>query len=110
RVAVAISGELGSGKSTLAKQLAQDLGARYFSTGDLQREIARRRGMTTLELNRISESDPTVDRAIDDELVAVASANPAVVLDSRMAWHFVPWSLKVYVVVDPNIAARRVLQ
>ena len=43
---ITISGMLGSGKSTVAKLLAQKLGYEYYSTGNAQREIAKKKAMT----------------------------------------------------------------
>ena len=52
---ITISGMLGSGKSTVAKILAQKLDYGYYSTGNAQREIAQKRGLTTLELNQLAD-------------------------------------------------------
>ena len=98
---ITISGMLGSGKSTVARLLADKLGYTYYSTGDAQREIARARGVTTLELNRIADTDPTIDEAIDGVFKRFnAVPNKNFVIDSRMAFFFIPNSLKVKLNVD----------
>jgi len=107
---ISIAGDLGSGKSTIAKRLADVLNYTYFSTGMLFRKLAAERGMDVLQLNRLSETDLSIDKYIDDNLRAINDGdNPRYILDSRMAWHFVPKSFKVYATVKPEIAAQRVL-
>ncbi len=107
---ISIAGDLGSGKSTLAKRLAEMLDYTYFSTGMLFRKLAAERGMDALQLNYLSETDKSIDKYIDDNLRAINNGNDMrYVLDSRMAWFFVPKSFKLYATVKPEIAAQRVL-
>ena len=106
---IALSGELGSGKSSVAERLAATLGARRISTGAAQRQIAEQRGISTLELNRLAETDPGIDAEIDSVFRTLASAREALVVDSQLAWHFLPDAYKVHLVVDPEEGARRVL-
>jgi len=107
---IALSGELGSGKSSVAERLARALGARWVSTGEAQRQIAEQRGISTLELNRQAETDPTIDEEIDSVFRSLASVREPLVVDSRLAWHFLPGAFKVHLVVDPVEAASRVLR
>jgi CMP/dCMP kinase len=106
---ITIGGDLGSGKSTVAKLLAAQLGTARYSTGDLQRRIAEGMGLTSLELNKLAETDPSIDRRIDSSTMDIAAQEPRVVFDSRLAWHFVPGAFKVYLTVDPVVGARRIL-
>lgn len=107
---ISIAGDLGSGKSTIAKRLAEKLSYVYFSTGMLFRKLAAERGMDALQLNYLSETDASIDKYIDDNLRAIHEGKDSrYVLDSRMAWHFVPRSFKIYATVKPEIAALRVL-
>ena len=108
---ISIAGDLGSGKSTIAKRLAETLNYSYFSTGSLFRKLAAERGMDVLQLNILSETDKSIDKYVDDNLRAINAGNDLnYILDSRMAWHFVPKSFKVYATVKPEIAAQRVLE
>lgn len=110
RRTIAVSGELGSGKSAVSSLLAGALGARRVSTGAAQRRIAEQRGVSTLELNRLAESDPTIDEEVDSVFRSLAASREALVVDSRLAWHFLPGSFKVHLVVSPDAAAGRVLR
>jgi cytidylate kinase len=107
---ISIAGDLGSGKSTIAKRLAETLDYTYFSTGILFRKLAAERGLDVLQLNILSETDKSIDKYVDDKLRAINAGNDLrYILDSRMAWHFVPKSFKIYATVKPEIAAQRVL-
>ena len=107
---ISIAGDLGSGKSTIAKRLAELLDYTYFSTGSLFRKLAAERGMDVLQLNILSETDKSIDKYVDDNLRAINDGNDLnYLLDSRMAWFFVPKSFKIYATVKPEIAAQRVL-
>ena len=113
---ITITGKLGSGKSTVAKKLVELYGFEIFSTGAILRAAAAERGMDVLELNKeLSaklDSDRSMDDLIDNTTIRVASErkDDKLIFDSRMAWHFVPGSFKVFVTVDPRVAAERVMK
>lgn len=106
---VAISGDLGSGKSSVAKVLAQLLGVELVSTGDIHRSIADRMRVSTLELNRIAEQDARIDDRVDDTLRDLANSSRPLVVDSRMAWWFVPDAFSVHLTASLEVGARRIL-
>ena len=62
---ISITGDLGSGKSTVSKILKERLNYEYIYTGKIQREIADKYKMTTLELNKYAETHPEIDEQID---------------------------------------------
>ena len=107
---ITITGRLGSGKSTVAKIIVAEHGYTYYSTGNIMRELAAEAGLDILEYNRKCVEDPTEDKRIDDRTreVAIRLKDENLVFDSRMAWFFAPDTFKVYVTVDPAVAARRV--
>lgn len=105
---ITISGRPGSGKSTVAKALATRLEFPHASAGDFMREMAAERGVTVLELSRMAETDETIDREIDRRSAELGAAGGSLVMDSRLAWHFIPQSLKVFLDVTPEVAARRI--
>jgi CMP/dCMP kinase len=106
---ITVSGLIGTGKTSVARQLARELGADFFSSGNFQRSVASRHGLTILELNLRAESDPSLDREIDDETRKLRGAAKSFVIDARIAWHFLPDSFKLFLVASPTIAAARVL-
>jgi cytidylate kinase len=104
---VTIAGDIGSGKSTVAKRLAELVGVDALSTGGIQRQLAQKRGLTVLELNKLAEEDASIDRDIDSYLMDLSPGD--LVVESRMAWHFVPDTLKAYLYISDKAAARRIL-
>ncbi len=107
---ITITGRLGSGKSTAAKIIVEKYGYHYYSTGTIMRELAKEAGISILEYNQRCVDDPTEDRKIDDRTraFAIEHRDEKLVFDSRMAWFFAPDTFKVYVTVDPAVAASRV--
>ena len=110
KVKISLAGDLGSGKSTVGKILAKKLGAQVYSTGTIQRRIAEEMGMTTLQLNQYMETHPEIDGKIDDGLRALETEAADLIIDSRMAWHFVPSSFAVYMAADAYVSAERILK
>jgi CMP/dCMP kinase len=104
---ITIAGDIGSGKSTVAKKLAEWLGVAPLSTGGIQRQLAQQRRLSVLELNKLAEEDPSIDREIDGYLMRLPDGD--LVVESRMAWHFVPNTLKVYLYISDGAAARRII-
>lgn len=105
---ITISGDIGSGKSTTGKLLSQRLGYKYLSTGAIQRKIAEEMGMTTLELNILTEKRRDIDDKIDGYTRALDGSDENFVVDSRLAWHFIPSSYKVFLLCEEAIAAERI--
>lgn len=108
KLKIAISGELGSGKSVLSKKLSAVLSMDIISVGKVQRQLAEKYGMTTVEFNRYMESHPEIDNECDDMVTAYGASDASLILDSRMAWNFVPHSFKIHLLVDSTIAAKRI--
>jgi len=105
---IVMSGDIGSGKSSVATALKQITGFEVIGTGTIQRAIAKRRGVTTLELNKISQTDRSIDNEIDSYVVEIGKTQDHLILDSRLAWHFIPAAFKVFLAVDPVVGAERV--
>lgn len=108
---ITITGNLGSGKSTICKILSEKYQFEIYSTGKVQRELAREMSMTTLELNQLMRSDHKYDHMIDDATARISRDNPDkdIIFDSRLAWNFVERSFKVFVSVSLDVAAERVM-
>ncbi len=107
---ITLTGNLGSGKSTLSKILEAEYGYEIFSTGKVIRKIAEEHGLSVLEMNELMNKDPKYDHEIDDTTARISRENPDknILFDSRLAWHFVEKSFKVFLSVSLDVAAQRV--
>ncbi|MBI2550586.1 nucleoside monophosphate kinase [Candidatus Woesearchaeota archaeon] len=105
---ITISGAPGSGKSTVAKMVARKLGFRHHSAGDFMREIAAKRRMSLLEISKIAEKDRSIDRELDERTRKLGKEEDDFVMDSRLAYNFIPKSFKVFLDVDDKEAAKRI--
>ena len=100
KTVICISGMAGTGKSTLSKKLAEKYGLRYFSGGDVLKEIAKQEGYDVsirgwwespegLKFLNERVNDPKFDKEVDVKLLEYAKTGN-VLLDS---WTM-PWLLK----------------
>jgi cytidylate kinase len=105
---ITISGTSGAGKSTVAKFLAEKLGYKHYSTGDVLRKLAVERGITINELMIAAKTDESIDRDIDSYSKKLGESEDNFVIDSRLAWHFIPHSVKIFLVADLTIRAERI--
>lgn len=104
---ITITGLPGSGKSSTADEVARILGYKRFSSGDFWRkEIAQKQGLSIEELNFRAEKDPSLDTLLD-EAVKHAGEKEHIVIDSRLAFHWIPDAFKVFLRIDPHTAAER---
>lgn len=104
---ITISGPPGSGTSTVSRNVAESLDYSRFSSGDFMRNLARERGISLQKLTHEAENNPEIDRKIDAKVQNLADANELVV-DSRLAFHFIPESFAVYLEVKFDNAAKRI--
>jgi len=102
-----ITGFPGSGKSSTAQGVARALGYEYFSAGGLFRKMAAARGLSVEEINFAAERQEEIDREVDRLLVELGKEKSDMVVDSRIAFHWIPDSFKVFLDLDPETAAER---
>lgn len=108
---ITISGTPGSGKSTVAKAISKALKLKHFSAGDFMRALAADKGVSLAELSKEAEKSDKIDREIDQRTVELFKREENFVIDSRLAFHFAPKSLKVikiFLICNTKEAARRI--
>src|SRR5581483_9286174 len=107
---ITISGLPGSGKSSAALGIASNLGYEYFSSGDLFRKMAAERGISIEEMNRVAEKQKEIDHEVDELLTRMGKEKNNFVIDSRIAFHWIPDSFKVFFQADSKVAAKRTFE
>ncbi len=106
---ISLTGKPVSGKSSVAKILQDKYGFKIYSVGDIFKEEAHKRGMSAEEFNKFLLSDPKYDNYIDKKTTELGNLwkDENVVFDSRLAWHFIPHSFKVFIDLDEEEMAKR---
>lgn len=105
---ITISGAVGSGKSTITRILAKKLSYKHYSMGEFMREIAKKRNLSIMELSDRAEADPTIDKELDEKQKTIGKEEDNFIMDSRLGFHFIPNSLKIFFTVDIKEAAKRI--
>jgi cytidylate kinase len=108
---ITISGLPGSGKTTVARLVARELELEHVYAGDIFRREAEANGLTLAEYVRRAESDPTIDRRLDEKMMARA-AQGQVVLEGRLAAVMAAQAgaeaLKVFLEASEAVRAERI--
>jgi len=96
------------GKSTVARALAAQLGYRYISGGEVFREIARERGISVTEVNKLAEHDPGFDHDLDRRQRELAHAAGDCIVESRLSGWMVDADVKIWLRAPVEVRAARV--
>lgn len=106
-IIVTVDGPSGSGKGTLAEEIADRLGIKHFSAGDVFRSIAEDRGITHVEL--AEKADKEVDLEVDRQTLQRALEESCVVEGRLPSWVLGDYSdLKIFLTAEEEERARRV--
>jgi len=85
-IVIAVSGSAGSGKTTYAKYISERMGLELVSAGKIFREMARQRGLSLEEFNRLAISDPSIDFLIEKNITSRARKGNVVLEGHLVAW------------------------
>ena len=106
---ISLNGDLGSGKSTVGDLLTKKYALEKISIGDILRKMASDYNMDVTTFNKYMETHPEIDGLVDDKLKEYENIDGRYLFDSRLAWHFVPSSFKVYMQAKVETSAKRIL-
>ena len=105
---ISLGGLPGSGKSTIKTLLAEKMNWATFSTGDFMRNMAIEYGMTFDAFNALIATDKSLDEKIDAESIKIEREGNQLIVDSPLAFHFVPSSFKVFLNISLEASAERI--
>lgn len=106
---IAIAGRPGAGKSATATAVAKRLGYAHYSSGDFFRALAKERGVELLQANLTAEEGFEIDHLVDTKLQEIGQREDNLVIDARTAWHWIEGSFKVFLDLDLEVAAKRII-
>jgi CMP/dCMP kinase len=106
---ITLSGTSGAGKTTIANRLVKELGLNHYYMGGIRRKVAKERGMTLDEFNKLGEKDPSTDKMVDDYLVKLGKTEDDFIAEGRTAAYFIPNSVKLYLKCNFMKGAERIL-
>jgi CMP/dCMP kinase len=105
---IALGGKAGSGKSTVAKAIAQEFKLKHYSTGDLMRSLAQKAGLKIEQF--VKDRPKEADSQVDERTKKIGREEDNFIFDSRLAFHFLPGSIKVFLDVKTKTAAQRIMK
>lgn len=108
---ITITGKPCSGKGSVGKLFCQKFNFKYLSTGDIFRQIAQQNGINDILQFNKDKRIKKIDKQVDNKtkLIGKQQLNEDILIDSRMAWHFIPNSFKVFLDVGISTAAKRLM-
>lgn len=109
---ITITGKPCSGKGTVSKLLCKKYNFECICTGDMFREFAKQFGYNTvLEFQQNYKNIEEIDNMVDQKTANIGKTRSQdnIVIDSRLAWYFVPNSFKVFIDIDWDVAGKRLL-
>jgi len=105
---ITICGLAGTGTSTLGKELARVREYDYLSSGDVFRAKAKELGMDLNEFEELCRQDERYDKQLDQDIAQYGKENNDIVVESRLAWHFIPDSFKLKLTCDFDTRIARI--
>lgn len=106
---ITLFGMAGTGKGTIRDLLKQKLGYdKSFSCGDFERQVAEKKGMTLLEIDRLAKTDSSIDMEQDKVMAEFGKNNDNFIVEGRLAWYFIPDSFKVALLCDFDGRVKRI--
>ena len=103
---IVLGGKAGSGKSVVAKRLKEIFNLKHYSTGDLMRKIAGEKGYKIEDYMKVVEAE--IDKEVDSRTEKIGKEEDNFIFDSRLAFHFIPDAIKIFLEVSDEEGARRI--
>ncbi|OGF83055.1 hypothetical protein A3B18_02590 [Candidatus Giovannonibacteria bacterium RIFCSPLOWO2_01_FULL_46_13] len=105
---ITIFGLAGTGTSSTGKMLAEKLGYTFMSSGNMFRKMAEETNHTLKELEELSKKESKYDIELDQKIKKFGEENNNFIVESRLAWYFIPDSLKIKLTCDFDARIERI--
>lgn len=105
---ITIFGLAGTGTSSVGKELAKRLNYSFLSSGQVFRQKAESLGLDLYDFEALCSQKPEYDKALDQEIATFGKTNDNFVVESRLAWYFIPDSIKIKIICDDSERVKRV--
>lgn len=109
RKIIYLHGNLGAGKSSTADGLAERFGYGRHSTGKIFRDYSKEKDMNVKELSELAEKDNSIDYELDRIQKEFLEEHDGVVMDGRLGFYLVPEAFNVFLKLDEETAAERIV-
>ena len=105
---ITIFGLAGTGTTSEGKILSEKIRYQFVSSGNIFREMAKEQGMNLNEFEEASNEDPKFDYELDNRMKKFGEESDNFVVESRLAWHFVPDSIQIQLTCDFETRIKRI--
>ena len=105
-----IFGLAGTGTSTVGKLLAKKANYKFISTGDIFRIKADKLKMKVYDFIELCKKNPKYDTEVDEYIKEFGAKNDNFVIESRLAYRFVPDSIKIKLTCDWETRTGRIAE
>ena len=105
---ITLFGLAGTGTSTIGRMLSKKLDHEFTSSGNMFRQFATDNGMTMEEADVYMKTKPETHYKIDDYIKKYGKEKESFIIDSRMAWYFIPDSIKIKLACDDDVRFKRI--
>ncbi len=107
-VKISIFGLAGTGTTSVGKLVANRLKLEFIYSGNIFREMATQRGLDLYKFGKLCEKDPSIDKELDKKIEQIGKNKDDFIIDSRLAWYFIPKSIKIKLICENEIRFKRV--
>ena len=104
---ITISGQMGTESRIIGRILARKLNMPHHSAGRFIRNLAERRGISLDCFTKEAEKDTSIDNDIDLMIADHGRTKDNFIIDSKLAFHFIPKSVKILLKADLNTRVNR---
>lgn len=109
-VKISLFGNPGTGTSSVGKLYAKKYGLDFISSGNMFRDLAQSLGYELYEFSELCQTNSEYDKKLDQKIKKYGEENDNFIIDSRLAWYFIPDSFKVKLKCDFDERIRRICE